>query len=51
MEECGQTKVWWIILTVVSSFLLGWIWATYIANKDMSQIGTQLQCQQQGEIK
>ena len=48
-KEKEDYKAAWIILTVISSFLLGWIWATYIANKDMSQFGTQLHCTQQGD--
>lgn len=43
-------KKWQKYAVVVFAFLFGFEWASYIAHKDVSQFGTQLQCtNQQGE--
>lgn len=41
----------WLLTVVFASFLLGWIWASVVSDKDVSQFGTQLQCVQQGDGK
>lgn len=41
----------WVVAILIGSFLWGWIWASAVKDKDVSQFGTQLQCTQQGDLQ